>query len=96
LLPNLRAIIPNDVAVDRKRERDRDSKRRTRTAAGMQSRDDYLAQGAQKRDQAHALRRQGLSVRAIAQEMGISVGAVSGYLKNPSKDEPCSKSVGLV
>jgi hypothetical protein len=96
LLPNLRAIIPDDLAADRKRERDRDSKRRTRAAAGVQSRDDYLAQGAQKRDQAHALRRQGLSVRAIAQAMGISVGAVSGYLKTPSGDELCSKSVGLV
>ena len=40
---------------------------------------------------AQALRAEGMSVRAIARQMGISVGAVSGYLK--VKLVKCSESV---
>jgi DNA-binding NarL/FixJ family response regulator len=93
LLPNLRAIIPNDLAADRKRERNRASDRRRRAAAGMAPRDEYLAQAEEKRRQAHALRRQGLSVREIATQLAISTGSVSGYLKT---FDDCSKSACLV
>ena len=34
-----------------------------------------------RQERAKALREEGLSIRRIAQEMGLSVGAISGYLK---------------
>src|SRR5699024_12303575 len=64
--------------------RERETARRR--AAGAVDRETHLAavQAAAdaKRAQAQALREQGLSVRAIAKQMAISVGAVSGYLKD--------------
>jgi len=80
----LKTIISKDMAKERHRERE--TKRRR--AAGAVDRETYLdavKQGADaKRAQALALKEQGLSVRAIAKEMGVSVGSVSNYLKAPS------------
>lgn len=80
----LKTIISKDMAKERHRERE--TKRRR--AAGAVDRETYLdavKQGADsKRVQAQALKEQGLSVRAIAKEMGVSVGSVSNYLKAPS------------
>jgi hypothetical protein len=86
LLPNLRAIIPNDLAADRKRERNRESERRRRAAAGAVPRDEFLAPANERRLQAHTLRRQGLTQRAIADVMQISLGAVNKYLKGEEPD----------
>jgi hypothetical protein len=96
LLQNLRAIIPNELAADRKREQKRDSARRCRAAAGAVARDEYLARGEDRCRQAHALRRQGLTQREIAEAMQVSIGSVSGYLKKALPDEQGSKSVDLV
>lgn len=96
LLPNLRAIIPNELAADRKREQDRESKRRGRAAAGAVTRDEYEGRAQDRCRQAHTLRRQGLTVREVAEVMQVSIGSVSGYLKKVLPDEQCSKSVGLV
>lgn len=96
LLPNLRAIIPNDLAADRKRERNRKSEQKRRTAAGAVGREEYLARGDDRCRQAHELRRRGLTLREIAEALTVSVGSVSGYLKKPQPDEPCSKSMCLV
>lgn len=96
LLPNLRAIIPNELAADRKRDRNRESERRRRAAAGAVPRDEYLATAEEKRRQAHTLRRQGLTQREIAGLMKISLGSVSKYLKAPELESACSQSVCLV
>jgi len=96
LLPNLRAIIPEDVAADRKRARNRESERRRRAAAGAVPRDQYIATADEKRRQAHTLRRQGLTQREIAGAMCVSLGSVSKYLKSPEPEHPCSQSVCLV
>lgn len=90
LLPRLRAIIPDDLADDRRRESKRKHKAKTRKAAGAVSREEYIEQGKDKRSRSLALRQEGMTIRQIAAELGVSTGAVSGYLK------PCSKSGVLV
>jgi len=93
LAPLLRAIIPNDLAAERKREANRKSEQKRRKNAGAVARSDYIEQADDKRQKAQQLRKQGLTVRAIAAQLGASVGAVSGYLKAASQ---CSKSMCLV
>ena len=44
-------------------------------------REDYLAQANEKRAQVQELRAKGLSMRAIAAEIGCSVGLVHRYVK---------------
>lgn len=74
-------------------ERDRRRHELRRRAAGSVDRETYLEAANAKQAQAQALRREGLSVRAIAKRMAVSVGAVSGYLKAP--DVECSESVRI-
>ena len=77
----LRTIISKGMAATRHRERETARRR----AAGAVDRESHLAAvqeaSAAKREQAQTLRASGLSVRAIAKQMNVSVGAVSGYLK---------------
>jgi hypothetical protein len=77
----LRTVISSDMA----RERDRMRKEAQRRAAGVVDRKTYLVATQEatqaKRSQAQALRAEGLSMRAIAKRMGVSVASVSGYLK---------------
>ena len=62
-------------------------------ASGAVDRETYLSVAESKRVQAHTLKAQeGLSVRAIAKPLNISVGAVVGYLKEQPRPG-CSKSV---
>ena len=62
--------------------RKRDEKRRR--AAGVMPRDEYLEQRAtqadEKRKLANKLRKQGLSIRAIAEKMGVGRSTVSDYV----------------
>lgn len=74
---SLRTIISQDMA----KERDKDRHTARRRAAGAVERSTYLDAASAKQAQAMALKGEGLSVRAIAAKMGVSVGAVSGYLK---------------
>ena len=84
----LRTIISKDMALERRRERDRTRDEARRRAAGAVDRETYLEAANAKQAQAQALRAQGLSIRAIAQQMNVSVGSVSGYLKAA----PCVQS----
>ena len=77
----LRTVISKDMALERRRERDRTRDEARRRAAGAVDRETYLEAANAKQAQAQALRAQGLSIRAIAQQMSVSVGSVSGYLK---------------
>lgn len=82
----LRTIISTDLAKERHRKRD-EARRR---AAGAVDRETYLETANAKQAQAQALREQGLTIRAIAQQMGVSVGSVSGYLKAAKNvQSPC-------
>jgi hypothetical protein len=81
----LRTLIDQDMAAERHRKRD-EARRR---AAGAVDRSAYLDAAEAKRGQAQALKAQGLSVRAIAAQMGVSVGAVSGYLRVDGVQGPC-------
>ncbi|MFI8377069.1 replication protein, partial [Pseudomonas helleri] len=85
----LKTIISPDMALERHRMRE-EARRR---ASGAVDRQSYLEAANVKQAQAQALKSEGLSVRAIAQRMGVSVGAVSGYLK--AQSEKCSKSVRI-
>lgn len=84
----LRTVISSDMA----RERDRMRKEAQRRAAGAVARETYLEAAEAKRVQAQALRSEGLSVRAIAQRMGISKTAVGRYLTEGGE---CPKSVRI-
>jgi hypothetical protein len=74
----LKTIISSEVALERDRKR-HEARRR---AAGATDRRTYLEAASAKQAQAQSLSLKGLSVRAIAKQMGVSVGAVSGYLKH--------------
>lgn len=100
----LRTLISKSMAAERHREREKARRR----ASGAVDRETYLQTASAKQAQAQNLREQGLSVRAIAVQMGVSVGAVSGYLKaakivqSPCVLQPaasttkeCSKSVRI-
>jgi len=73
----LRTLISPAIAA----ERDADRARARRRAAGAVDRAAYLEIACAKQAHALCLKKQGLSVRAIAAQMGVSVGAVSGYLR---------------
>jgi len=74
LLPELRAIIPDKIAWERKQERDKD-----------RWSDHYTGQGVRvsnegKRATARLMAAQGKSQRAIASELGVSVGSINAWL----------------
>jgi len=73
----LRTIISTGIA----RERDKDRKQASRRAAGAVERAAYVGAAEAKAEQARALRAEGFTVRVIAERMGVSVGAASGYLQ---------------
>lgn len=84
LIPQLRAIVPDEVIRHRKTERER--ARKHATGEVKVSRDEYLAPVAERRKEAQRLKAEGLSVRAIATSMGVSPSMVSRYL-NDAKNE---------
>ncbi|KAA3532581.1 replication protein, partial [Pseudomonas savastanoi] len=75
----LKTIISSEMA----RERDRKRHEIRRRAAGVRDRETYLEAANAKLVKAQALRAEGLSVRAIAKQMGVSVMAVSRYINTP-------------
>lgn len=84
----LRTIISKDMA----KARDRARKEAVRRAAGAVDRETYLEAASAKQAQAQALRAQGLSVRAIAQQMGISKTAAGRYVAEAAE---CPRSVRI-
>ncbi|HZK25535.1 MAG TPA: hypothetical protein VFC74_09155, partial [Oscillospiraceae bacterium] len=73
----LRTIISKGMAAERHRDRDTERRR----AAGAVDRETYLKAASNKQAQAQELRAQGLSVRAIAEQMDISKTAVGRYIQ---------------
>lgn len=73
----LRTIVSRDMAAERDRERHTARRR----AAGAVERSAYLAAAADKAVEARLLRAKGLSVRAIAEQMGISKTAAARYIQ---------------
>jgi DNA-binding CsgD family transcriptional regulator len=74
----LKTLISSDLAT----ERDTLRTRAKRRAAGVKERSEYLAGIQDKHAQAVALKAQGLSVTAIAQQLGMSRPTVYTALKN--------------
>ena len=96
LLPKLRAIIPEGLHAERKRETNRKSEQRRRRNAGASDRADYLAAAEANRQKAVDMQRNGFSYREIAEKMGVSKSAVGKYLKNNEQNTGCPQSVCLV
>lgn len=92
----LRTIISRSMAAERHKTR-QEARRR---AAGAVERSEYLDAAQERRQRALELRKQGLSVRAIAKEMGIPASSVQGYIKqnqvlHHGEILPCTKSVRI-
>ncbi|EMF7039416.1 helix-turn-helix domain-containing protein [Salmonella enterica] len=85
----LKTIVSQAEAAERHRKREEDRRR----AAGAVDRQTYLEAANAKQAQAQALSREGLSVRAIAKQMGVSAMTVSRYLKAPQIE--CNNSVRI-
>lgn len=85
----LRTIISKGMAL----ERDKDRKQTARRAAGAVDRETYIEAASDKQAEAQTLRAQGLSVRAIAAQMGISKTAAGRYIQ--SENIKCPKSVRI-
>lgn len=64
-----------------RRRRNAAAQTKFRRAAGAVSRAEYEGHAAARKERARALRAQGMSIREIAEEMGLSVGSVAGYCK---------------
>lgn len=72
----LGTVISKNMAAERHRKRDETRRR----AAGQVDRETYLEAAQTKKAQALALRAQGLTVRAIAAQLGISKTAAADYV----------------
>lgn len=70
------------IGKDEKRHRHCIGERKRRRAAGAESRQDYLNTSSQRREQAQQMYREGLSVRGIAEKMGLSIGSIHRYIVN--------------
>ena len=70
-----------------KQERRKEAREARRREANVMPRALYLSRAEQRCARAHELRAQGLSMRAIAKELDLSVGAIAGYLKKEIPDE---------
>jgi hypothetical protein len=73
----LKTIISKDIA----RERHAAREMARRQANGAMDRETYERQARERQELAKALRAQGLSLRAIAERLGVSVASVHGYVK---------------
>ena len=78
------------ASVSVKQERRQEAREMRRREANIMPRALYISRAEQRCIRAHELRAKGLSIRAIAKEMELSVGAISGYLK---KEIPSVQSV---
>ena len=72
------------VSEDVRRERDRKSHEVARRAAGVIPRDEYEGQADARQERARDLQAQGLSIRKIAAEMGMSKSRIQQYLNGVS------------
>lgn len=85
----LKTIVSQAEAAERHRKREECRRR----ASGAVDREAYLEAANSKQAKAQSLRREGLSVRAIAKQMAVSVMAVSRYINAPASQ--CTKSVRI-
>lgn len=85
----LKTIVSQAEAAERHRKREECRRR----ASGAVDRETYLEAANSKQAKAQSLRREGLSVRAIAKQMAVSVMAVSRYINAPAIQ--CTKSVRI-
>jgi DNA invertase Pin-like site-specific DNA recombinase len=75
MLPKLRAIIPDRLAAERKKERDQDRYEDHYTGEGVR------VSNEDKRASARLMRARGCSQREIAKELGVSKTTVFKWLR---------------
>lgn len=68
------------VTPEERRKRHAVSQEKSRRAAGVSPREEYESRSQARRERARALRREGLSIRRIAEEMGLSKSQIQRYL----------------
>lgn len=75
-----------DTVISRaeKQRRDTEATRKTRRAAGMIPRDEYLSQSEKRRTEVVRLKSEGLTQKAIANELGVTQQWVSKILRSSS------------
>lgn len=79
LLPDMRAIIPDELAQERKQARDKSRHADSNTGQGVR-------QGnVEKRTQAVKMRSQGLPVEHISQALGVGEATIYRWIRNNSK-----------
>ena len=69
------------IGADEKRHRNTTKRRQKRRDAGVIPRDEYLSKTNEKASEALRLRLEGLSMRAVAEQMGTSVSNVHRWIK---------------
>ncbi len=69
------------ISPDEKRRRDTAKRQETRRAAGVKERKEYEGEAQAKKEKAIELRKTGMSIRAIAEEIGVGKSQVQRYLK---------------
>ena len=74
-------LLTTIVTPDERRRRDAASHMKQRRAQGVKPRAEYLGQAKARQERARALRAEGMSIRAIATEMGISKSQIQRYLE---------------
>lgn len=68
------------VTASERRRRNAEAQTKVRRAAGAVPRAEYLGQAKARQERARALRAEGMSIRAIAAEMGLSKSQIQRYL----------------
>jgi hypothetical protein len=81
LLPELRAIIPDSLARQRKQARDQLRRSQKRIEAGAQPRNEYLTHCNIRRSKACKLFDEGMTTKMIAQHLGVSIRSVQSWIR---------------
>ena len=81
MIPAMRAIIPEQTRADRESERQAARDRAKEGRYKNSRRNGVMASNEERRDRARGLRTQGMSIRAIAAELGVSKSTIADWLR---------------
>jgi hypothetical protein len=81
-MASLEMLVDSDLAHARKLEKDRVRDEQARRARGAVERGTYLATAEERAQEARSLKAEGLSIREVAQSLGISKSAVQRAVAN--------------
>lgn len=96
MLLDFKHLVHANIRKERKRAKDRAYDEKRRRSSGSTTRESYEQQAQERRDQAMQLREQGLSWKAVAEEMGISTGAAKMLASRANSKKVTSPSRCMV